>query len=71
MNKSHKMMPNQLVMPPTVSRKVVRDDQTIVVVVKSPAQVLPYTILDVRRELFTKAGGAATGTGTATPPAAS
>ena len=56
-------------MPPTVSRKVVRDDQTIVVVVKSPAQVLPYTILDVRRELFTKAGGAATAT--ATPPAAS
>ena len=69
MNQSPRIMPYKLVMPPTVSRKVVRDDQTIVVVVRSPAQVLPYTILDVRRELFTKAGGAATPT--STPPAAS
>ena len=39
------------------SRLVVRDGQEIVVLVRSPAQVLPYTIMEVRRELFTKAGG--------------
>ena len=48
--------------PPTLaehydSRLVVRDGQDIVAVVRSPAQVLPYTIMEVRRELFTKAGG--------------
>ena len=55
-----------------VNRKVVRDGQTIVVVVRSPAQVLPYTIMDVRRELFTNAGGTQSASNTApTAPAAS
>ena len=51
------------------SRMVVRDNQEIVVVVRSPGQVLPYAILDVRRQLFTKAGGQQTTV--PAPPAAS
>ena len=49
------------------SRMVVRDNQEIVVVVRSPAQVIPYAILDVRKQLFTKAGGQQV---TAPPPPA-
>ena len=51
------------------TRMVVRDGQEIVVVVRSPSQILPFTIMDVRRELFTKAGGLPTTPAPGTPPA--
>ena len=38
------------------SRVVIRDKIPVVVVVKRPAQVLPYCIVNVDRTLFTQAG---------------
>ena len=38
------------------SRVVIRDKMAVVVVVKRPAQILPYCIVNVDRTLFTQAG---------------